>query len=157
MIPPQNPQRAGIPTAPGQGPAGGGFGGGYRGGPVGTTPGPTPQDEQKPGLNYAQGAQQDQNYGAAQQGQIPNKPGVDYARGVQSYVNPALGNVQTGPDGRPRVTLNEQGRQAYQRAYDATKRNYGNWPGRENPMSPQPKIIPGEPNFNPFNPNGWIE
>lgn len=152
MAPPSAPQRTAIPTTPGTGPAGGGFGGGYRGGPAGMSPGP---DQATGGPQTADPRLEGR--GGQVTGPSPQQWQDARNQAAQSYVNPALGNVQTGPDGRPRVTLNEQGRQAYQRAYEATKRNYGRWPGSENPMSPQPKIIPGEPNFNPFNPNGWIE
>lgn len=159
---PSSPTAGRMPTGQGMAPAGGGFGGGVRGGLAGMTQQPQGQQTSltQPGQGMGQQQGQAQMSQGAQmgQGQTAQAGGQQMQGGqAQPYVNPALGSVQTGPDGRQTVQLNEQGRASYQRAYDATKRNYGRWPGMENPSAPQPRIMPGEPNFNPFNPNGWID
>lgn len=58
--------------------------------------------------------------------------------------------------GEDRMQLSPLGRKAYRAAHAKSVAAFGDYPGRGDMSQPQPTVIPGQPNFNPFT-GQWTE
>lgn len=96
---------------------------------------------------------------AAQPGMQPPAPPVyrgdstPIAEGMQM---PTAAGVVSRRGGEDRMQLNPLGRRAYRAAHAKSVASFGDFPGRGDASQPQPVIIPGQPNYNPFT-GKWTE
>lgn len=93
---------------------------------------------QAPGVNITVGAPQAQQ---AQPSPITVLPGVEKS---------TLGEVSTDLDGQVSMRLNDLGKREWVRKREKLLADFGDFPGKDDPNAPQPKIEPGKPALNPF-------
>lgn len=71
-------------------------------------------------------------------------------------VETPVGTWRRTPDGKGEVVLNAAGQEAYRAKAAEIMGKFGNHPFATDPLAPQPPVIPGRANFNPFSAEGWV-
>jgi len=66
-----------------------------------------------------------------------------------------LGEVSTDLEGQVSMRLNDLGKREWVRKREKMVADFGDFPGKDDPNAPQPKIEPGKPSFNPFT-GEWV-
>jgi len=84
------------------------------------------------------------------------QPGVAGTTAVLPNVEKStLGDVSTDLDGQVQMRLNDLGKREWVRKRDKLVADFGDYPGKDDPGAPQPKIEPGQPTYNPYT-DVWV-
>jgi hypothetical protein len=89
---------------------------------------------------------------------IPDEYDLESLGEGQALMTP-VGEVYRENDGSYKLALNQQGKIKYEAMRQDLTKRFGWHPAHGDPLAPQPEIIPGLPNFNPFAPadRAWTE
>ena len=84
------------------------------------------------------------------------QPGVAGTTAVLPNVEKStLGDVSTDLDGQISMRLNDLGKREWVRKRDKMLADFGDFPGKDDPNAPQPKVEPGTPTYNPYT-DVWV-
>ena len=81
---------------------------------------------------------------------VDARAAVSVPGGLQGTLHTSMGAMTQDAAGRPVLRMSPRGRAAYQRLHAEHRTKFGKFPGSDDPSSPQPKIVLGQPSFNPF-------